>query len=134
MTATPGPSGRSIRLIPSEPWVATGGIALVGDAAHAMTPYAAQGAAMAIEDGETLAARVVGRQGTLGAALTAWEKERRSRIARVTRRGATNRRAWHASGIIARMRNLYVRMHSPKRLAAGFDWLYGWEPPAHRSD
>ncbi len=114
---------------PREPWIAAGGIALVGDAAHAMTPYAAQGAAMAIEDGETLAARVVGRQGTLGAALTAWEKERRSRIARVRSRGATNRRAWHASGAVAKVRNLYLRVHSPRRLAAGLDWLYGWEPP-----
>lgn len=112
-----------------EEWISPGGIALVGDAAHAMTPYAAQGAAMAIEDGETLAARVVGRQGTLSAALTAWEKERRSRISRVARRGDSNRRAWHASGAVARMRNLYLRLHSPKRLAAGLDWLYGWEPP-----
>ncbi len=112
-----------------EQWIDAGGIALVGDAAHAMTPYAAQGAAMAIEDGETLAARVVGRKGTLAAALTAWEKERRSRVARVSRRGATNGRAWHASGASAKIRNLYLRMHSPARLAAGFDWLYGWEPP-----
>ena len=112
-----------------EPWVAPGGIALIGDAAHAMIPYAAQGAAMAIEDGETLAARVVGRQGTLGAALTAWEKERRSRIARVVRRGATNRRAWHAAGAVAKLRNVYLKVQSPERLAAGFDWLYGWEPP-----
>jgi salicylate hydroxylase len=114
----------------TEPWIATGGIALVGDAAHAMTPYAAQGAAMAIEDGETLAVQVVGRQGTLGAALTAWEKQRRARVAKVVRRGATNYRAWHASGMMARMRNIYLRVHSPERLAARFDWLYGWEPPS----
>lgn len=84
---------------------------------------------MAIEDGETLAARIVGRQGTLGEALTGWEKERRLRIARVVRRGATNRRAWHASGVVAKVRNFYLRIHSAGRLAAGFDWLYGWEPP-----
>lgn len=117
----------------SEPWISAGGIALVGDAAHAMTPYAAQGAAMAIEDAETLAARVVGRQGTLSAALTAWEKERRTRISRVSRRGASNRRAWHASGAVAKARNLYLRFNSAKRLAAGLDWLYGWEPPVIKS-
>lgn len=117
---------------PSEPWIATGGIALIGDAAHAMTPYAAQGAAMAIEDAETLALHVVGRQGTLAASLAAWEKQRRSRILRVARRGAANHRAWHASGPVAMVRNAYLRMQSPTRLAAGFDWLYGWEPPVPR--
>ena len=37
------------------PWTLGGGFALIGDAAHAMTPYAAQGAAMGIEDAVTLA-------------------------------------------------------------------------------
>lgn len=120
-----------IHTVPAkEPWIAAGGIALVGDAAHAMTPYAAQGAAMAIEDGETLAVRVIGRQGTLASALTAWEKERRSRVSRVARRGAANHRAWHASGLVAKMRNVYLQVHSPERLAKRFDWLYGWEPPS----
>ena len=39
-----------------DPWTLGGAFALIGDAAHAMTPYAAQGAAMAIEDAVTLAA------------------------------------------------------------------------------
>ena len=38
-----------------QPWTTPDGIALIGDAAHAMTPFAAQGAAMAIEDAATLA-------------------------------------------------------------------------------
>ena len=56
--------------------------------------------------------------------------QRRARVAKVVRRGATNYRAWHASGMMARMRNIYLRVHSPERLAARFDWLYGWEPPS----
>src|SRR5690606_31548146 len=40
------------------PWSAPAGLALIGDAAHAMTPFAAQGAAMAIEDADTLARAV----------------------------------------------------------------------------
>ena len=110
-------------------WVASGGMALIGDAAHAMTPYAAQGAAMAIEDAETLAVRVAASRGGLGAALAAWEKERKLRIARVARRGALNRRAWHASGPVAMVRNIFLRMNSPEKLAADLDWLYRWEPP-----
>ncbi len=114
---------------PGGTWVAPGGIALIGDAAHAMTPYAAQGAAMAIEDAETLAVRVAGGRGGLGVALTAWEKERQPRIARVAKRGALNRRAWHASGPVAMARNIFLRMSSPEKLAADLDWLYRWEPP-----
>ena len=54
---------------PCAPWVIGGRLALIGDAAHAMTPYAAQGAAMAIEDAVTLANSVVGAEGDQQAAL-----------------------------------------------------------------
>lgn len=112
------------------PWTASSGIALIGDAAHAMTPYAAQGAAMAIEDAETLAGHVLARPDSLAAALAAWESERRVRIDRVARRGRFNRMTWHAAGPVAVMRNLLLRMRKPEKLATGLDWLYGWTPPA----
>ncbi|HRP80190.1 MAG TPA: FAD-dependent oxidoreductase, partial [Aquamicrobium sp.] len=48
------------------PWVEPAGLALIGDAAHAMGPYAAQGAVMAIEDAAALAAAVAARPGDLG--------------------------------------------------------------------
>ena len=86
---------------PGGPWTAPGGIALIGDAAHAMTPYAAQGAAMAIEDAETLAGHVLAKPDSVAAALAAWEKERRKRIERVARRGASTASTWHASGPVA---------------------------------
>ena len=110
-------------------WTAPSGIALIGDAAHAMTPYAAQGAAMAIEDGETLAGHVLARPDSLMAALANWEKERRLRIERVARRGRLNYVAWHAAGPFASARNLILRMRKPEKLATGLDWLYGWKPP-----
>lgn len=112
------------------PWTAPGGIALIGDAAHAMTPYAAQGAAMAIEDAETLAGHVLGRPDSVAAALAIWEKERRKRIERVARRGRLNRMTWHAAGPVAVARNFVLRMRAPEKLATGLDWLYGWKPPA----
>ncbi len=115
-------------LDPKARWTAQGGIALIGDAAHAMTPFAAQGAAMAIEDAETLACHVASRPGDITGALADWEKERRPRIIRVARRGAINRFAWHAAGPVALARNLFLRMRSPESLAADLDWLYGWEP------
>ncbi len=112
------------------PWTAPSGIALIGDAAHAMTPYAAQGAAMAIEDGETLAGHVLARPDSLVAALGAWEKERRQRIEKVARRGRMNRFTWHAAGPVAAVRNLVLRSRKPEKLATDLDWLYGWTPPA----
>ncbi len=111
-------------------WTAAGGIALIGDAAHAMTPFAAQGAAMAIEDAETLAGHVLARPDSVAAALAAWEKERRKRVERVIRRGSFNRMTWHAAGPIAMVRNAVLRMRTPEKLATSFDWLYGWKPPA----
>nr|WP_292772950.1 FAD-dependent monooxygenase [Mesorhizobium sp.] len=118
-----------IYTMPSGPWTAPSGIALIGDAAHAMTPYAAQGAAMAIEDAETLAGHVLARPDSLSAALTNWEAERRKRIGQVARRGSFNRFTWHAAGPVATVRNLALRLQKPEKLAASLDWLYGWTPP-----
>ncbi len=92
-----GRPGRCTGSIPASPGSRPGGIALIGDAAHAMTPFAAQGAAMAIEDAETLLAHCVaaGRD-DMAKALSAYEAARRPRVARVIRRGAFNHFAWHA--------------------------------------
>ena len=111
------------------PWVMPGGVALIGDAAHAMTPFAAQGAAMAIEDAETLAASVPGSPAGATGALAAWERERKARVARVARRGALNHLAWHAAGPVALARDVFLRLRRPESLAADMDWLYGWRVP-----
>ena len=86
-----GRPGRSTRSIPPGLGFDNGSFALIGDAAHAMTPFAAQGAAMAIEDAWTLAAAVSNAFNGLAPALAAWEQARRRRIQRVARRGAFNR-------------------------------------------
>lgn len=112
-----------------QPWTTPAGIALIGDAAHAMTPFAAQGAAMAIEDAATLAGFVAASPADLAGALAAWEKMRRRRVAQVARRGAVNHLAWHASGPVAVARNLFLKLRSPEKLAADLDWLYGWRVP-----
>ena len=109
------------------PWSVGGAFALIGDAAHAMTPFAAQGAAMAIEDTATLAKAAATNEPD---ALAAWESARRARIAKVARRGAINRFAWHASGPVASARNLFLKSRSPERLAADLAWLYGWRMPS----
>lgn len=112
------------------PWTRDKTIALIGDAAHAMTPFAAQGAAMAIEDAVTLADAISESPGSMAGVLAQWEAKRRPRVRRVTRRGALNRFAWHAGGPVALARDLFLKTRSPERLAADMNWLYGWEPGA----
>ncbi|MCO5062965.1 MAG: FAD-dependent monooxygenase [Rhizobiaceae bacterium] len=108
------------------PWSAPAGLALIGDAAHAMTPFAAQGAAMAIEDAETLAERTA-HAGDLATALQAWTVERRRRVLRVARRGAFNQFAWHARGPVAFARDAVLKMRNQQALMGDLDWLYGWD-------
>ncbi|MER9475118.1 FAD-dependent monooxygenase [Mesorhizobium sp. M0520] len=115
-----------IHIVEQRRWTTPEGIALTGDAAHAMTPFAAQGAAMAIEDAATLAGFVAASPSDLEGALASWEQARRPRVAQVARRGAVNRLAWHAAGPVAMARNLFLAMRSPEKLAADLDWLYGW--------
>ncbi|MFD2051631.1 FAD-dependent monooxygenase [Mesorhizobium calcicola] len=112
-----------------QPWTTPDGIALIGDAAHAMTPFAAQGAAMAIEDAATLASVVADFPADPARGLQIWETLRRPRVAKAARRGALNRLAWHAAGPVAIARNLFLKMRSSEKLAADLDWLYGWRPP-----
>jgi salicylate hydroxylase len=101
---------------------------LIGDAAHAMTPFAAQGAAMAIEDAYELAGAVTG--GTpLSEALLTFERNRQSRVARVRSRGAFNKFAYHARGPVRVARDLVLKMRRPEKVAADLDWLYSYKAP-----
>lgn len=107
-------------------WSHPAGFITIGDAAHAMTPYAAQGAAMAIEDAAVLAT-LAARSANMAATLRAFEQLRKPRIAQVIRRGNFNRFAYHAAGPIAFARNIVLQLKSPESLASDFDWLYGYD-------
>jgi salicylate hydroxylase len=100
-------------------------IALIGDAAHAMTPFAAQGAAMAIEDAAVLAVLLDTFIEEPARALERYEALRRPRVLAVARQSAINRLTWHAAGPVAIGRNLLLRLVSPEVLTARLDWLYG---------
>jgi salicylate hydroxylase len=102
---------------------------LIGDAAHAVTPFAAQGAAMAIEDAALLAHSLASAAGSRQTAISAWEEQRKARVIKVARRGALNKLAWNATGPVALARNLVFSFRSPGSLAADLDWLYGWRLP-----
>ncbi|MBL4891598.1 MAG: FAD-dependent monooxygenase [Rhizobiaceae bacterium] len=100
-------------------------LALVGDAAHAMLPFAAQGAAMAIEDAWVLADKL-GSIDDTSDALKAYEAARMPRAMRAVRLARENSRIYHGSGPMAAMRDSVLKIMSPKMLLGRQDWLYGW--------
>jgi salicylate hydroxylase len=106
-----------------------GAIALLGDAVHAMLPFAAQGAAMAIEDAAVLA-KCLGAVGenTAGipAALERYARLRRSRVARVQRAARSAGRIYHLTGPAALARDLTIKAMGPSRMLARQNWIYDW--------
>lgn len=112
-------------------WTNGRGMVLIGDAAHAMMPFTAQGAAMAIEDGYVLAKMVANAQEQMPNTLQAFEKARKTRIAKVKSRTAFNRFAYHAIGPIKWGRDLVLSRKSPQSLGRGLDWLYRWSADDH---
>jgi 2-polyprenyl-6-methoxyphenol hydroxylase-like FAD-dependent oxidoreductase len=108
----------------------SGSIALLGDAAHAMLPFAAQGAGMAIEDAAVLA-KVLGESALeaaaqVGAALRRYEKLRRSRVIGVQRAARSAGRTYHLAGLSALARDVTIRALGPSRMMARQRWIYDW--------
>ena len=97
---------------------------LIGDAAHAVTPFAAQGAAMAIEDAYELALMLATH--SPAEAFRLFCARRKPRIAKVRARGGFNRFVYHVGGPLAFGRDLVLKLRPPHSVAADFDWLYGY--------
>ena len=108
----------------------SGTIALLGDAAHAMLPFAAQGAGMAIEDGAVLAKCLAEAHSDsaadMAAALRRYGRLRRSRVARVQRAARQAGRIYHLTGPAAMARDFTIRAIGPQRMLARQDWIYDW--------
>ena len=113
------------------PW-SKGPVALLGDSVHAMLPFAAQGAGMAIEDAAVLARHLSleAAESTAGisAALTQYGRARQARVRRVQRTARQQGRIYHLSGPLAAARDLAIRALGPDRMLARQDWIYGWRP------
>jgi salicylate hydroxylase len=106
-----------------------GAAALLGDAAHAMLPFLAQGAAMAIEDAAVAAQCLARMPDNPAAAWETYSAVRRGRTRKVQRLAARNGNRYHLPGVAAMFRNTTMRLIGGERLLHHYDWLYDWRPP-----
>jgi salicylate hydroxylase len=112
---------------PIKDW-SKGRITLLGDAAHPMLQYLAQGANMSIEDGVCLANEVIEANGDYPAAFLAYQRARYLRTGRVQITARVYGEFFHASGVAKELRNLMLGSRSQDDAMAGMEWLYGKQP------
>ncbi|MBY0258959.1 FAD-dependent monooxygenase [Methylobacterium sp.] len=110
--------------------MARGRLALLGDAAHPILPFLAQGAALAIEDSAVLAMALgpAGSARDLPASLEAYRRARTARVARVRAAARANGRTYHAGALVGRVRDAVMRRLGPDGMNRRYAWLYGWTP------
>ncbi|TAL80077.1 MAG: monooxygenase [Beijerinckiaceae bacterium] len=115
-----------VALPPLPEWT-WGRVALMGDAAHPMLPFLAQGAAQAIEDAAMLGAMLL-PDAPIAPCLAAYAAARRTRANRV--QAASRRQGWiyHLGGPAAYVRDLRLRMLNERQFFARYDWLYRPRP------
>lgn len=110
---------------PVEKWV-DGRVALLGDAAHPMLQYFAQGACMAMEDAVCLAHMADAFPDRIETAL---EHYRRRRLLRTTRVQLQSREIgthiYHPAGAHALLRNAIMKAKTPADWYNSLAWLYG---------
>ncbi len=106
-----------------------GPVVLLGDACHAMPPFQAQGAAMALEDAWVLARCMRDQKPDLATALRRYESMRKPRAAKVLASARANKDIFHRSNPLTQFGS-YAPMKAASILLPGFvrsrqDWIYG---------
>ena len=102
-----------------------GRVTLLGDAAHPMLQYLAQGACMATEDAVCLAEKVAESPDDPPAAFEAYVQQRYLRTARVQIMARVYGDFYHARGPAAELRNQMLGPRTPEESYEGIAWLYG---------
>jgi 2-polyprenyl-6-methoxyphenol hydroxylase-like FAD-dependent oxidoreductase len=109
---------------PIKDW-SRGRVTLLGDAAHPMLQYLAQGAGMSIEDAVCLADRVAASNGDYPAAFLAYQQARYLRTGRVQIMARVYGEFYHAAGVAKELRNMMLGARSAADAMEGMAWLYG---------
>jgi len=102
-----------------------GRVTLLGDAAHPMLQYLAQGACMATEDAVLLAEKARAHPDDLPAAFNAYTQDRYLRTARVQIMARVYGDFYHARGVTAELRDITLSGRTPQQSYDGIAWLYG---------
>lgn len=102
-----------------------GRVTLLGDAAHPMLQYLAQGACMATEDAVCLATKVAANGDDFETAFREYQQARYLRTARVQLTARFYGDMYHAANATADLRNLMLRTRNPATAGEGMAWLYG---------
>ncbi|MCS6762465.1 MAG: FAD-dependent monooxygenase [Candidatus Devosia symbiotica] len=109
-------------------WYA-GNIGLIGDAAHAMVPFQAQGAAMSIEDAAVLAPLLID-QPSAEAAFAKYQRIRQPRVARVASTSLANGAIFHMPRPLTLARDLIIAVQGSHGHFQRLSWLYGHDTTA----
>jgi 2-polyprenyl-6-methoxyphenol hydroxylase-like FAD-dependent oxidoreductase len=109
---------------PVKDW-SKGRVVLLGDAAHPMLQYLAQGACMATEDAVILAEKVAAMPDDPVAAFKTYSQERYLRTARVQIMARVYGEFYHARGVSAEMRDTAVGGRTLQQTYDSVAWLYG---------
>jgi salicylate hydroxylase len=118
----------ALHALPALPAWSRGRITLLGDAAHPVLPYLAQGGVMALEDALVLSKCLAAADADIAGALARYAARRQARAARVQVMSARAGRIYELKAPLAWGRDLALRLASPDWLMARYDWLYGWQP------
>ncbi|MEZ0214846.1 MAG: FAD-dependent monooxygenase [Xanthobacteraceae bacterium] len=105
-----------------------GRVTLLGDAAHAMLPFLAQGAAQALEDATVLGTVLAAAGEDLEPALRLYEARRMARTAKVQRAARGADTVYHLSGAGRLARNTVLRARSGEAAMERYGWIYRWAP------
>ena len=108
---------------PAENWT-RGAVTLLGDAAHPMVQYIAQGAAMALEDAICLGACLDDRDGDHAAAFRQYQAIRIVRASRVQMSSLMMDRIYHARGVARGVRNSLFEGRTQEEHYDRLSWLY----------
>ncbi len=114
--------------LPVKNWT-KGNVTLLGDAAHPTLQYLAQGANMATEDAVQLAHDVSLSPGDLNAAFKAYNSKRYLRTARIQTNSRVYGQFYHASGVVAELRDQFFQERTPEEALKSTKWLYAGGDP-----
>jgi 2-polyprenyl-6-methoxyphenol hydroxylase-like FAD-dependent oxidoreductase len=118
---------------PIKEW-SKGNVTLLGDAAHPMLQYMAQGACMAMEDAIVLADEMAAANGDLAAAFLRYEERRYLRTGKVQMSARLYGEFYHADGVKRELRNQFLQSRSVEQTLDGMAWLYDAEPVLRTPD